>query len=158
LSSLPTARGPSPVSSIQELAPRAPLPPLMEELAPRPPAPPRLVFDPHPPLPDERTPKPRGDLFDLYLGGDVTPLLVDARERPMHYSSAQKDALERLQRGRDTTAHERAELVLQLMRRSEAQKLERQTRRTMTQSVAKVDVPVPAFENQDLFRGAIKLI
>lgn len=80
------------------------------------------------------------------------------QERPQHYTDGQRELLRRIENGEVTHAGERAELVLRLMRRTEAQQTERQVRTRMTRQAVEPDAAPPPFEEQGLFQGAIKLI
>jgi hypothetical protein len=85
-------------------------------------------------------------------------LLQDVAERPAHYSADQLELVERLGRGEPATAQECSALLLQFTRRTEAHKTEHAARRRITQEiVTPIDEP-PAFEDQNEFPDAIKLI
>ncbi len=97
------------------------------------------------------------DLLEVYLGNDYRRLQMDLAERPTHYSAAQREALELLMQGRDVDRNQRAELLMQYMRRSEPVRLERKIKQQMSMEPMK-NVKPPSFEDQDLFKGVIKII
>lgn len=113
---------------------------------------------PFEPLPQEPGSSTKRDLFETYLGRDLRPLLEDVASRPKHYSQGELELVERLRTGRPTNATERSALLLQFMRRTEPRKVERETRKRITQSIVTPPTPPPAFEDQKLFTGAIRLI
>lgn len=119
--------------------------------------PPPSIFAP---LPQEPVPgySRKSDLFDTYLGKDIRPLLQDAESRPAHYTEAQHDTIRRLRTGEQTTTQERSAILLQMTRGTEAQKTEATTRRRITREAMAPMRPPPSFENQDEFKGTIKLI
>lgn len=132
-------------------APDRPAESFTDRWAPRVPAP-----GEEPPQAPVRVPQP--DLLARYLGDDLSPLLSDAEARPGHYTTHQRETLERIRRGDSVDASARSELLLTYMRRTEAQALERGTRRKVTaQAVTPMRAP-PPFENQGLFAGAIRII
>ena len=104
------------------------------------------------------TKKPARSLLEHYLDGDVSPLLRDAEERPTHYTAAQKALIERLRLTQPVSLAEKNELMLQYVRRTDAQKAEQQVRKKLTEDLVTPEQRPPAFEEQGLFQGAIKLI
>jgi hypothetical protein len=129
------------------------LPPL-SELLPLP-QPPSLFESAQAPEPGSSK---KRDTFEAYMGRDMRPLLQDVESRPEHYTTAQKEVVRRLVAGEPTRPGERAELLLQLTRRSEAQKTERTVRQRVTRTAIEPEYPPPAFEQQSEFKGAIRLI
>lgn len=102
-------------------------------------------------------PKPRS-LLDEYLGGDLRHLVGDAEDRPEHYTDVQRAQLEQLRQGHRLRPQEESELLLQFMRRTDAQKAERAVRKEVTKEEVAPKEDPPPFEDQDLFQGAIKLV
>ena len=115
---------------------------------------PRLFL---PPPQSVELPRPRS-LLDEYLGGHLRHLVGDAEDRPEHYTDAQRAQLEQLHQGHRLRPQEESELLLQFMRRSDAQKAERTTRKERTKKEVAPEEGPPPFEDQDLFQGAIKLV
>lgn len=102
--------------------------------------------------------RPRPDLFAQYLGRDLRPLLVDVETRPAHYSAEEHETVRRLVAGESVPSTTRSALLLTMLRRTEARALEQKTRREITAHIVTPDKPPPAFEQQDLFAGTIKLV
>ncbi len=88
---------------------------------------------------------------------DLRLLRDDLAARPRHYNAEQHETFAQLERGDATTSTARSTLFLQYMRQTEAQRAEQATRRALTGSMVRPEQEPPPFEQQDLFRGAIKL-
>lgn len=141
---------PSPSFDLSAVLPKPDERSFVEKYAPR-------LADPfEPPTPPARRLKP--DLLHTYLGKDLRPLIEDAASRPTHYRAEQLAVLERLRRGESVAESARSDLLLQYMRRTDAQSAERDARKKLTQKIVTPDSDPPPFENQELFRGAIRLI
>ena len=122
----------------------------IEKHAPKPPT--IFVEDAEAPPPARQA----QDVWSRYIGDDLRGITQDMEERPKHYTSDQKETLERLRRGQDTTSRDRSDLLLTFMRKTEAQKQEREVRKQKTaEEVADLDDELPAFKDQHLFKGAI---
>lgn len=109
------------------------------------------------PAPARYVPMHKRDLLDVYLGNDIRPLQQDADTRRDHYTSEQHEVLERLGRGEDVDKRLRSELLMQFMRRTEPARLEHKVKAKISKEPLE-EVKAPAFEEQDLFQGAIKIL
>jgi hypothetical protein len=107
----------------------------------------------------EPPPRPRKEsLVDWYLGGDLGYLEQDLAARPAHYTTEHHELVRRLRSGEHVAPALANDLMLQAMRRTDAQKLERRVKHRLTADLITPSDDPPPFEDQQLFQGAIKLI